>query len=73
MKISTKTVTIVLLLILFIPELCGCPLCQGGDGIKKETITAYKQVTAFLAGLPVLGGIGLFYWIFKKTKEKSTD
>lgn len=49
--------------------LSACPLCQGGDGISLETIHAYKSVTLFLALLPILGGAGIFYWIYKRYQQ----
>jgi len=49
----------------------ACPLCQGGAGYSQETITAYKVVTGFLASLPMIMGLGIFWWIRKKTKNPS--
>lgn len=48
----------------------ACPLCQGGQGYTKETIVAYKSVTAVLALLPMLMTVGIFRWIFKKRKNQ---
>jgi len=51
----------------------ACPLCQGGQGISKETIFAYKGITLFLALLPILGSGGIFYWIYLKNKMAGKD
>lgn len=62
-----KTPTISLLLLAIILVSIGanaCPLCQGAA--TKDTDFAYKGITLFLALLPILGAIGIFYWINMK-------
>ncbi|MEI6817754.1 MAG: hypothetical protein WCL14_14205 [Bacteroidota bacterium] len=46
----------------------ACPLCQGG-GTTKDTVTAYKGITALLALIPIIGGSALFYWLYVKYKN----
>lgn len=65
-----KIRVIILLVLICSFSVCvdACPLCQGGQGISKDTITAYKGVTLFLALLPIIGSAGIFYWIYKRKK-----
>ncbi len=49
----------------------ACPMCQGGT--SKDTIFAYKGITLFLALLPVLGGGGIFYWIYLRSKKAESE
>ncbi len=58
----------VLFILLYIPEILeACPMCQGPG--SEKTVSAYKQVTLFLAALPILGGAGIFYWIYLQNKK----
>lgn len=61
--------SIILFLFIFLIPLVGsaCPMCQGGP--TKDTILAYKGITLFLALLPILGGGGIFYWIYLRSKN----
>lgn len=60
--------TLITALALFITaSVMACPMCQGKS--EGDVITAYKAITAFLALLPILGGIGIFYWIFKRNSQ----
>jgi hypothetical protein len=45
----------------------ACPMCQGGP--SENTIMAYKCITLFLALMPIVGGGGIFYWIYLRTKK----
>jgi hypothetical protein len=65
-----KNILFLVILFIAIPFFAdACPLCQGGQGYTKETIIAYKWVTAFLALLPMLMAFGIFRWIFKNRKN----
>ncbi len=46
----------------------ACPLCQAGA--TKKTQKAYEETTALLALLPILGGGGIFYWLYSKNKHR---
>lgn len=49
----------------------ACPLCQAGA--TKRTNKAYKEVTAFLALLPIIGGGGIFYWLRSGSKDEEAN
>lgn len=59
---------VIFLAIFLLPLMVGaCPMCQGGP--SKDTVLAYKGITLFLALLPILGGGGIFYWIYLRSKN----
>ena len=45
----------------------ACPLCQAGA--TKRTQKAYEETTAILALLPIVGGGGIFYWLYSRSKK----
>lgn len=60
----------VLIIFVFLPWLSeACPMCQGGEGFSKDSIYAYKLTTAFLASLPILMGVGIFWWVKRKLQK----
>ena len=62
---------LIFILVLFLPAIASaCPLCQGGQGYSKASISAYKATTAFLLLLPIIGGGGIFYWIYSRKREQ---
>lgn len=62
-----KKYFVTLLALLITTVIWACPMCQGKS--EGDVITAYKAVTAFLALLPIVGGILIFRWIFRSKKE----
>lgn len=70
MKKNHIYLLLLLTLVLF-PVFAGaCPMCQGGT--SKNMLSAYRIITLLLALLPILGGTGIFYWIYLKNKPKKT-
>jgi len=65
---KTVKVLIVLMGIYLAPILSSaCPLCQAGA--TKRTQKAYEETTAILALLPIVGGGGIFYWLYSRSKK----
>lgn len=65
-----KTLRIYTLFIMlaFLPALSdACPLCQAGA--TKRTQKAYKETTALLALLPLVGAGSIFFWLYSKYKK----
>lgn len=61
---------LILSVILLSPSIAdACTMCQGASGYSKATVNAYRGITLLLAFLPILGGGGLFYWIYKRYKK----
>ena len=48
----------------------ACPLCQAGA--TKKTQKAYEQTTALLALIPLIGGGGIFYWMYSRSKKRNS-
>ncbi len=61
------------LLLFFIAGVVACPLCQGGQGVQKKTIAAYKKVTLFLALSPMVVGTGIYFLVKKQGKKKAAE
>jgi hypothetical protein len=63
-----KFFIVVLLLVLpFVVQ--ACPLCQAGA--TKRTQKAYNETIILLASLPLVGGGGIFYWLYSKRKHSN--
>jgi hypothetical protein len=45
----------------------ACPLCQAGA--TKRSQKAYNETIVLLASLPLIGGGGIFYWLYSKRKK----
>ena len=59
-------------ILILLPAIAGaCPLCQGGA--SEKTAIAYKGITLFLALMPIIGGGGIFYWIYCKNKTQENE
>lgn len=71
MNMILKIILIIFFLsLLLYPMLSSaCSMCQ--SGYTAGQVTAYKQITLLLAVTPVLGGIFIFRWIYKKSQITS--
>ncbi len=49
-------------------SMTACPLCQGGQGLSENTISAYKGITLLLALMPLVGSASIFYWIHRRQR-----
>ena len=64
-----KWISTFALMFFFVLGTMACPLCQGGQGVQKKTIDAYKKVTLFLALSPMIAGAGIYFWVKKSSRK----